>query len=270
MVEQALSAPTPLARLAQRVRHRIAIEWRKRTYVRRDELGALATLSGSASNGSSSVLKVHVRSLGGTGVEIRPNTSDREVLWATFVGQHHLVPREIDPRTVRVIWDLGANIGLTAAHFAARYPAARVFAVELCSETAEAAIANTKPWSDRCTIIRGAVWYEDGQVNFQATPGDEEAAHIVEDPTQANEQAPAYSLNKLFADHPVVDYVKFDIEGAEVQVLRRNTEWAKRVRSVKVEVHTPYTIAECRADLEALGFRTRIEPSHWASVVGFR
>lgn len=263
MVEQALSAPTPLARLAQRVRHRITVAWRKRTYVRRDEMSALARLSDSA-------IKVHVRSLGGTSVDIRPHTSDRDVLWATFVGQHHLVPPEIDPRSVRVIWDLGANIGLTAAHFAARYPAARVFAVELSEETAAAAVANTKPWSDRCTIIRGAVWYEDGQVSFHAKQGEEEASHVVADAADANDRAPAFSLNKLLAEHPVVDYIKFDIEGAEREVLRRNTEWAKRVRSLKVEVHPPYTIAECRADLEALGFHTRLEPSHWASVVGFR
>lgn len=215
-------------------------------------------------------LKVHVRSLGGASVEIRPNTSDREVLWATFVGQHHLVPAEIDPRTVRVIWDLGANIGLTAAHFAERHLAARVYAVELSATAADAAVSNTRPWSDRCTVIHGAVWYEDGHVPFHAAPGNEEAAHVVESVADATDHAPAFALNTLLAEHDQVDYVKMDIEGAERQVLRRNTEWARRVRSIKVEVHQPYSVAECRADLEALGFQTRLELSHWASVVGLK
>jgi FkbM family methyltransferase len=34
-----------------------------------------------------------------------------------------------------------------------------------------------------------------------------------------------------------VDFVKMDIEGAEREVLRRNTRWTLRVHSIKVEAH---------------------------------
>ena len=38
----------------------------------------------------------------------------------------------------------------------------------------------------------------------------------------------------------------------------------------KVGNFEPYTVTECEADLQALGFETRVEPRHWACVIGFR
>jgi hypothetical protein len=75
--------------------------------------------------------------------------------------------------------------------------------------------------------------------------------------------APAISLNTMLARFGgPVDYVKMDIEGSEREVLRTNTEWAAAVRSLKVEVHEPYTVGNCVRDLEALGFRAWLDPAH--------
>jgi FkbM family methyltransferase len=270
LIEPLLSSPKPLPRLARRVHRRFTVEWRKRTYVRAEELETVATLMHGDSRGDVPV-SVHVRSLGDAAVRLRPGTTDSNVLWATFVGVHHLPPPEIDRRSVRVIWDLGANIGLTMAHFAVRYPQARISGVELDEVTAAAARLNLEPWSKQCKLIRGAVWHEDGSVPYACERGNEEAAHIVAgSAADVTGSAPAFSLNTLFADCPRVDFVKFDIEGAEQSVLTRSTEWAARVRSVKVEVHPPYTMDDCARDLRALGFRVRPEFSHWACLVGVR
>jgi hypothetical protein len=86
--------------------------------------------------------------------------------------------------------------------------------------------------------------------------------------------APAISPATLLAhsgpEPVVVDYVKVDIEGAERELLRTATAWASRVRTIAVEVHAPYTTADCERDLSALGFTTRVDPRHWACVVGVR
>jgi hypothetical protein len=104
------------------------------------------------------------------------------------------------------------------------------------------------------------VWLDDGTVEYGYHQGDEfrftvEAEHA---PTGSETRtAPAISLNALLAldaNGGCVDYVKMDIEGAERFVLRHNTEWAARVRSIKVEVHPPYSVEECLADLRRLGF----------------
>ncbi|MGH2876326.1 MAG: FkbM family methyltransferase, partial [Solirubrobacteraceae bacterium] len=67
-----------------------------------------------------------------------------------------------------------------------------------------------------------------------------------------------------------VDFVKMDIEGAEREVLRQETAWASKVRSIGVEVHPPYTVEQCEHDLRDLGFRTARLVSHEAGVVGDR
>jgi hypothetical protein len=67
-----------------------------------------------------------------------------------------------------------------------------------------------------------------------------------------------------------IDFLKMDIEGAEAQVLRVNTDWARRVRCIKVEVHGPYTVEDCVRDLQALGFTARPDRKHPAGVVGLQ
>jgi FkbM family methyltransferase len=269
LIERMLGAPYPLSRLAHRVQRRLTVEWRKRTYIERREIAALAAWTRSEP-ARAEPFTVHVRMLNGAAVAVRPGTTDAGVLWSTFVGMHHLPPPEIDPRTIRVVWDLGANVGLTMAHYAVRYPLAQVFGVELDPTTAVAARQNLQPWQARCKVIRGAVWREDGEVEYEFESGKEEAARVVAASGPSQHRAPALSLNSLFAEFPRIDFVKFDIEGAEQAVLRDGQAWAGRVRSLKVEVHAPYTVEECIHDLELLGFKARRELTHWACVVGVR
>jgi FkbM family methyltransferase len=189
-----------------------------------------------------------VRQLGGQGIVIRPHTSDRVVLRTTFMGssQSH-VPPVGDPR---LVWDLGSNIGTTIAHMAVANPDVRVIGVELDPDNHALAVRNVQPWRDRVEVIHAAAWTHDGEVAFRRRPGYEAGVKIADD----GARAPALSLNSLLARTGPPDYVKMDVEGAERRLLRENTEWARRVGSMKVEVHGSYTAAECADDLRALGF----------------
>jgi FkbM family methyltransferase len=210
--------------------------------------------------------RLRIRALGGREVVVRPGTSDPATVWGAYARRYHLPPPEIgSPRT---IWDLGANIGLTMAHFLYLYPEAKVLGVELDGGNLALARRNVAEWADRCELIHAAVWPTDGEVqyrgwgsgtsNFQVTGGD-------------GVPVPAVSLNTLMAagDGPV-DYLKIDIEGAERPVLREHTDWASEVRSLKVELHGGYSAAECEADLRKLGFRTRVDAHYAACVIGVR
>ena len=64
--------------------------------------------------------------------------------------------------------------------------------------------------------------------------------------------------------------MKMDIEGAERRVLRENTEWAASVHAIKVELHPPYSVSDCSADLQKLGFKTAVDRKHPACVIGTR
>jgi FkbM family methyltransferase len=222
---------------------------------------------GTSSGDSPSAAALRLRPLGGHEVVVRPGTSDLGTVWGTFARRYHLPPAELG--TPRTIWDLGANIGLTMAHFACLFPLARVLGVELDANNVALARQNLAPWADRCEVIHGAVWRTDGEVYYGGWPAATSDYQV----TGAAEGVPvrAVSLATLMRERGgPVDYLKIDVEGAECDLLRDGTGWASEVRCLKVELHGDYSTGRCEADLRRLGFTTRPDPHHWACVVGLR
>jgi FkbM family methyltransferase len=219
---------------------------------------------------------IRLRSLSGETILLRPRTSDVHVVYDTFCGAYHLPPCELSDRDLVRIWDLGSNIGLTMADMAVRYPSARIVGVELDRENAQLCRLNTAAWGGRCTVREAAVWTTGGRVSYRIEKGREYGARVMQDAVVnvgEPHAAQALLLNSLLAEEGAdirVDYVKMDIEGAESEVLRRHTEWADRVDSIKVEVHRPYSVADCLRDLRALGFEARPDRHHSACVEGVR
>ena len=221
-------------------------------------------------------VSLRLRPLEGGRVRVRPHTADIFSVRDTFLSRYHLPPAQPGAPAVTRVWDLGANIGLTAAHMAVLFPSARILAVELDGANADLCRENLSGWSARCEVMQAAVWPTDGEVEYELAARDEQSfraqdARAPRDPARA--RAPSIALNTLLArEDPdaAIDVVKMDIEGAEEQVLSEHTEWAERVRTIIVEVHEPYDVDRCRGDLDALGFETTIDDNHWAAVLGVR
>ena len=212
---------------------------------------------------------LRLKALEGGTLHVRPNTSDTSVLRDSFFDRSHMPPGELAGEPLGLILDLGAHIGSTMAHFAVEYPGAKVVGVELDPDNAAICRRNIAAYGSRCVLEEGAVWSDDGRISFESGGEDTVKGHAVED--GGGESAPAISIGTLIDRHAngaaAVDFVKMDIEGAERTVLRENTAWAPRVRSLKVEVHSPYTEDECLADLRELGFRAWVsEPGVWPSM----
>jgi FkbM family methyltransferase len=198
---------------------------------------------------------------------VRPYSSDPIVVSETFLGRYHLPP--IPLQSVRTILDLGANIGLTMAHLAVLCPEARIVGLELDRGNVELARRNVARWSDRCEVIEGAAWSRDEPIRYRLARGAECGAALADDGVF---QVRGVQLGTLLTQigWNTVDYVKMDIEGAEQAVLRQSTEWARRVRSIKVELHGGYRPEECVDDLERLEFAASVDPRHPAAVSGVR
>lgn len=209
---------------------------------------------------------VRIRPLDNQPVRLRPKTSDGRVVLDVFVGLFHLPPADLEEPLV--IWDLGSNIGLTVAHYAALFPTARVTGLEPDPPTAEMARENIAPWGERCSIVTGAAWSSDGELTFEREAGEEFGAHVVEHGDDSNQmQVAGYSLSTLLRDEEVVDFMKVDIEGAEHEIFTKNTEWADKVKCLNVEIHPPHTIESITKDLEQLGYAVDVNRKHWASVI---
>ena len=254
--------PDPLqhaARLAY-VAARVTSDWRSlRTFQR--------VARASPNEGRASPARLRVRPLDGREVLVRPGTSDLATVWGTFARRYHLPPPEVT--APRIIWDLGANIGLTMAHLAVTFPHARVVGVELDAENVALAHRNVAPWADRCVVLHAAAWPEDGTVYYRGWPGGTSNYQV----THVAEGTPvrAVSLATLLREYGgPVDYLKIDVEGAERELLRDGTGWADRVRCIKVELHGDYDVDDCQADLRRLGYTTRPDAHHWAWVIGLR
>jgi len=183
----------------------------------------------------------------------RCGTSDPWVLWDVFHHKYHLPPHEIP--NGGFILDLGANVGYTAAHFAALYPTVRVLAVEMDEANARLAAKNTARFGDRCTIVHAAVWDDDTIIRYDGT--SDQAFRIVPNGSSTcRRQCVARTIASLLRQYRVncVDYLKMDIEGAEARVFEASLDWASCVRSMKIELHPPAEYSVCAAALHKAGF----------------
>ena len=192
---------------------------------------------------------------------LRPSTSDALVAFGTLGRRYHLPPVAL--REDATIIDLGANVGLTTADYASRYPKATIIAVEMDDENAAMAVRNTATYRDRVTVIQAAAWWEETRLSYTREAGDEWGFAIGE---RGDHEVATVTLVDLIEKYGPVDFIKMDIEGAEREVLSKNTAWASAVRSIQVEIHEPYTMEQCEHDLRELGFVPEPHPWHVASV----
>jgi FkbM family methyltransferase len=220
-------------------------------------------------------VELEMAELNGRSVWVREGTADVDTVWDVFIHRYHLPPARVQRRGMHLVWDLGANIGLTVADMAQRWPESRVIGVEMDAANADLARRNFDAWSERAEVIQAAAWPEDGEAWYHRWPGGTSAYHL-RPPTPGEEPqgpvVPTLSLDTLLercGGGPVA-FVKMDVEGAERELLRRNTDWAAQVGCIKVEVHGDYTPEDCVADLERLGFRARRDRRHDAAVTGVR
>jgi len=162
----------------------------------------------------------------------------------------------------RTILDLGGYCGYTSLAFSARFPEARIAAVEPHPANYAALTQNIKLNGLSVTAIQAAATVDDGPVTLflggGMTHGLAPTHHSNGQSIEVEGLSVPTILSRLGWDYP--DLLKIDIEGAEELLFGAHQPWLSGVRTIIGEYHGSYRIPELRRDLESLGFQVSALP----------
>jgi FkbM family methyltransferase len=136
------------------------------------------------------------------------------------------------------ILDCGANIGLAALFYKARYPAARITSFEADPSIAAVLASNLQAnGAADVEVVAAAVWTDDGETTFRVDGSDAGAiAPSVAAGTPEFITVPTVRLADRLARERVT-LLKLDIEGAESAVLHSCADVLHNVDALLLEVH---------------------------------
>jgi len=132
-----------------------------------------------------------------------------------------------------IAFDLGANQGIyTCAFGSAVGPEGRVLSVEPIPRQVERLKANVKlNGSSHVTVVSGAISDAAGEIDLRMNHGDT-AASIVWGATDKVTRVKTYTVDEIVAGEklPRVDFIKIDVEGAEMLALRGALQTLRKFR----------------------------------------
>jgi FkbM family methyltransferase len=172
-------------------------------------------------------------------VTIRPGTSDFHCISKVFVHEEYAIPFEAT--NPRLIIDAGANIGLTTLYFSARFPDAKIIAIEPESSNYELLVRNCAGMTN-VTPRHAAVWNTDTPLQIE-NPDAEKWGFKVTPGAHTGSAIKALTIPQILAQsgHDTIDILKLDIEGAERELFCNGCEtWLPHVTMIIIELHDRY------------------------------
>jgi FkbM family methyltransferase len=195
-------------------------------------------------------------------IHARDNGQDADTIAEIFSPHYEVISSGLPAFQPKVIYDLGANIGIASLSFATLYPDAKFYGFEPLPENHEVCILNYQnlrkseafPWAvgsrSEVTVFEANEDSRGG--HLQATPANLHLdKHRKQIPVQMYSLADLVRIRKL--EPP--DFLKIDVEGAELEVLLGMGDGLQSVKRILVETHGATLKAECLAWLREHGFQ---------------
>lgn len=165
---------------------------------------------------------------------IRWNTSDYSTYAQVIDSEEYRNPFE--QKDVKVIFDLGANIGLTSRYFANTYPEATIISIEPESTNYKTLQKNISGFENIHSFNCG-IWDKSCFLKIVDSTTEKWAFQVVE----SEEETPirAVSIDELMNQYnfDYIDILKIDIEGSEKQIFEQVGEWITKVSTIMIELH---------------------------------
>jgi len=146
-------------------------------------------------------------------------------------NQYRFQPKSSEPYII----DCGANTGLSILYFFREYPGARILAFEPDPVIFEKLRSNcTRYGIDNLKLEQKAVWTSGETLTFKSDNG------VSGQVTKQKEDGVAVNAIRLYDYlNEKIDFLKLDIEGAEIDVLADCSDRLMNVENLFVEYHSP-------------------------------
>lgn len=169
-------------------------------------------------------------------ISLRNNPYDYATFEEVLLREDYNLDLGYNPLT---IIDGGANIGLTAAYLATKYPLASIVALEPEQDNFDLLVKNTEQYKN-VKPVKAGVWNKNTKLVIKDN-GDGNNAFTVAEATPDDETVTqAFSINDIMRQNEwkTIDLLKMDIEGSEKIVFESNIEeWLPVTRVLVIELH---------------------------------
>lgn len=141
-----------------------------------------------------------------------------------------------------IVIDVGANIGIVT-HYMRQY-SKKVYAIEPSSEHFEALKKNKEfnKWNN-VEIFKLGIADKDGEMTLNLNEKNRTCHSLTLDYGQGGEKVKTMAMDTFFKENKIekVDFMKFDVEGAEDLILRSIgfKRVAPKISAIEVEFHHP-------------------------------
>lgn len=134
-----------------------------------------------------------------------------------------------------VIYDCGANIGISCLYFAQQYPSSIIKAFEADPNIVKILNENlTRNNVKNVSVNHKAIWINNDELSLSLEGAD--GANLFSKDNQV--RVPSIRLKDLLESEKQIDMLKIDIEGAEYEVLKDCGDSLTNVKNIFVEYHS--------------------------------
>jgi FkbM family methyltransferase len=206
----------------------------------------------------------------GTSKSTAITLSDNGLDICTFLeifGSGHLNPLNYGADSPKVIYDIGANVGISTLFFSMVFPDSMIHAFEPEPGNYATAYRNLES-RPNVFLSKRAISEQIGTMAFECG-ADTRGGRLVDDGganSASTQSVEVTTIESLIAEEraPTPDFMKIDVEGAEVAVLTGAGRHLSQVNALNIETHSPELHVACLNLVQNAGFRVLLDdlPPH--------